>query len=172
MRFPCVRLTVRRTLFAALILSLAAGFVLPWVTIGFTYSPALVTLGFASPFLALLIIINIVISTNWQFSRKGSGLTEASPSQRRPRLTILQMMLAMGVVSVMCWCAVTIAPIWWGVVHQPTYAELAEGMRRNAARWERLAAENPALAKEYRRLAERSNRAASRLNRTAKAVSQ
>jgi hypothetical protein len=77
-------------------------------------------------------------------------------------------MTGMAVVAVICWVSVMLVPVWWGIIHRPTDAELAARLRLDAAYWTRLAAENPALAKEYLRLADRSTLAARRREGRAK----
>ncbi len=172
MRLPRVRLTLRRILVAAAVLSLAAGgIIVQRETLGEAQFLVIGTLALAWPFLLLLIALVDVLSLDRHHRGRDQGPTTSSESTRRPRLTVLQMMAAMGIVAAMCWAAVTITPLWWAVFHRPTNAEIAARMREDAARWKRMSIEHPSLAKEYQRLSDKSNRAADRLDPRAKRTS-
>jgi len=155
-------------LIAAAIVSLVPCFIIDRVTLGSSMFWVLCTVGLASPLLFLLVILHKVLSGGWHPGKREVGPTGANASARRPRLTVLPLMVAMAIITVMCWLAALLGTIWWGAFHEPTYAELAAGLRDNSARWERLAAETPSLGKEYRRIAESSRRAADRLDQRAK----
>jgi len=77
--------------------------------------------------------------------------------------------LVMSAASI-SWFAVLLSQIAWGIYHQPTNAEMAGGLRHDAAKWKQLADENPSLAKEYLRLADKSNQAADRRYRMSKGI--
>jgi hypothetical protein len=161
---------VKRILIVATIIAAAAGFVIEQVTIGSPLFWALSTAALAAPVLFLVVVLADVLSIGWRRGERGLRPTGTTASSRRPRFTMLQLMVAIAIVTVMCWFAAMLGPIWWGAFHQPTYAELAARLRDDSAQWERLATENPSLGKEYRRLAEKSRRAADRLDRRTREI--
>ena len=169
MRLPLVKVTIQRALLAVAIISgVLSGLLIErvppdgWMTWG------LVSAGLASPILFLVYLLAAVLTYGWRRRADVSQTIGTIGLQHRPRVTVLQLMTGMAVVAVICWVAVMLAPVWWGIFHRPTDAEIAARLRLDAAHWTRLAAENPSLAKEYLRLADHSTLAAERRERRAK----
>jgi hypothetical protein len=128
----------------------------------------LLAVGIGSAFLLLGIDLSEVLSIRLrpgQSKQLAMGTVAASSG---PQFTLFQMMLAIAIVSVMCWFAAMLVPLWSATFHDPTDAEMARRFRRDAARWTRLASENPTLAKEYSKLAKTSIRSAVRSEQRAK----
>jgi hypothetical protein len=84
---------------------------------------------------------------------------------------LVQLMVAMASIAVLCWFGATLIPLWWGVVHPPTKAEIAAALRQEAARWRRLAVTHHSLVEQYQKLADKSAAAAIRFDPKGKATS-
>jgi hypothetical protein len=169
MRVPRVKFTITRALYVVFVIILfLPGFFGERISPGGWLSWMLITIGLASPLLLLLYLLAEVLTPGWHRGEPGPRAIRTLRSLRCPQFTLFQLILAMAILATMCWFAVMVVPLWWEAFHGPTDAEMAERFRLDAARWSRLAAENPGLAKEYQRLAERSIRAAERRERRAK----
>jgi hypothetical protein len=168
MRLPRVKFKVKQVLCAMAIISLLPGFISARVTPENWPPWVILTVVCASPSLWMVCVLAEILSPEWRRKEQGPLASSAVVSSRCPRFTVLQLMLAMAAVTLMCWFAAMLAPFWWRAFHMPTNAEIAEGLRLDAAHWTRLAADNPGLAKDYQRLADRLIRSADRLERRAK----
>jgi hypothetical protein len=170
MRLPRVKLTVNRSILAVAIVSgILPGLLIERVSLGGWLSWVLVTVGLASPVLFLAYLLSGVLTHDWQRGERGQRAKRTIAPTHRPQFTVLQLLTAMAIVTVICWVSIMLFPVWWGLFHQPSNAEMAAELRLDAAHWTRLAIENPSLAKEYLRLADRSIMAAERFERRAKA---
>jgi hypothetical protein len=161
MRSSFSRIPVLRLLVVATILSIAAAEAVQW-TSNESMIICLGTMALAVPFLGLLFFLVLILDPG-RLTRRGDAC-DAGVASRSPRLDLYQMMYAVLVLAVMCWFASVLVPFWWEAVHRPTNAELAASLRRDAARWARLATEQPSHAAEYRRLADQCLRTADRID--------
>ena len=134
MRVPRVKFTIKRILIVAGIISVAASLVVGRVTtLGSSMWWVLVSLGLASPFWFSGFFLVDVLSIRRHQGESAQRPVATVPASSRPQFTLLQLMFATAIVTVMCWFAAMLFPIWWAAFHEPTDAEMAQRFRQDAA---------------------------------------
>src|SRR6516225_7465255 len=103
MRVPGVKFTTHRVLIGVIIISLLAGLLIERVSAGGWWSWVLTTVALASPILFFVCLLAEVLRHDRQRGEQGLRATRIIVALRPPHFALWQLMLAMGIVTVMCW---------------------------------------------------------------------
>ena len=134
MRLSHMKLTVNRLILAVAIVSgILPGLLIERVPLGGWLSWVLVTVGLSSPVLFLDYLLSAVLTHDWQRGGLGQRAKGTIAPSHRPQFTVLQLLTAMAIVTVICWVSVMLFPVWRGLFHQPTNAEMAKEFRLDTA---------------------------------------